>query len=83
MEEDGTVFLARHYVDIDRPQDALGALGRVTGQALEEPEYWAVRAHALLQLDRPDESAEAARRGLETDPEDIVLLVLLALVEVH
>jgi tetratricopeptide (TPR) repeat protein len=74
-----TLALARRYVDIDRPQAALEALGRAEEDELEEPEYWAIRAQALLQLDRPTECAEAATRGLEQSPEDIELLDLLAL----
>ena len=81
MEHDDPLYLARHYIDIDRPQAALETLGRVSGDGLDDPEYWAVRAHALLQLDRADESAAAARRGLEADPEEIELLVVLALAE--
>lgn len=80
MEQD-VLFLARHYVDIERPQAALDTLEHATSVELEDPDYWAVRARALLQLGRADECADAARRGLESDPEDIELLILLALVE--
>jgi Flp pilus assembly protein TadD len=73
--------LARHYLDVERPQAALDALGRVPGDELEDPEYWVIRSHALLQLERSDESVEAARSGLAIDPEDIELLTVLALAE--
>jgi Flp pilus assembly protein TadD len=75
------MLLARHYLDVERPQAALDALGRVPGDELEDPEYWVIRAHALLQLERSEESVEAARSGLAIDPEDIELLTVLALAE--
>jgi Flp pilus assembly protein TadD len=78
-DEFGALHLARHYVDVDRPQAALDALARVSGDALAEPEYWAVRAEALLHLERYGDGAEAAERGLEQDPEDISLLDVLAI----
>jgi len=75
--------LARHYLSIERPQAALDALGKVSGDDLEEPDYWLIRAEALIDLDRPAEGAEAARRGLEQDPEDIGLLDALAICELE
>ncbi len=73
--------LARHYVEIDRPQLALDALAKARDDALSDPEFWLLRAEALRELERPDEAAEAARRGLELDAEDISLLDALALAE--
>ena len=67
MESD-TLALARRYVDIDRPQAALDALGRAREDELETAEYWAIRAQSLLQLERSTASAEAAQRGLERSP---------------
>jgi predicted Zn-dependent protease len=78
-----TIHLARHYVEIDRPQAALDALARAKGEELDDPEHWAIRGEALLGLGRPDESADAARRGLELDPEDIELLDVLAVSELR
>ena len=73
--------LARHYVDIDRPQRALDALGAMPEEALSDPEFWLLRVEALRELGRSAEAAEAARRGLELDPEDISLLDALAIAE--
>jgi Flp pilus assembly protein TadD len=73
--------LARHYLDVDRPQAALDALANVQGDELEDGEYWSIRAEALLHLGRAKEGAEAARRGLEQEPYDIGLLDALALCE--
>ena len=75
--------LARHYLEVGRPQAALDALAGVTGDELDDAEYWAIRAEALLELDRAVEGAEAARRGLEHDPEDMSLLDALALCELN
>jgi tetratricopeptide (TPR) repeat protein len=73
--------LARHYLEVHRPQAALDALAGVTGDDLDDAEYWTIRAEALLELDRAAEGADAARRGLEHDPQDISLLDALALCE--
>ncbi len=77
--ESDALALARRYVDIDRPQAALDALGRAREDELETAEYWAIRAQSLLQLERSTASAEAAQRGLERSPQDVQLLDLLAL----
>lgn len=71
------VELARHY-------SSIGQFGRVLetldgAEAFEDPEAWSLRAHALYQLDRYDEGAQMARRGLELDPDDPGLLDVLAL----
>ncbi len=71
--------LAERYVDIDQPERALAALDRLDGSALEDPEPWRLRAAALALLERHEESADAARRGLELDPDDVGLLALLGL----
>lgn len=69
--------LARHYASIGQPQRVLDALERL--QPPHEAEAWALRGEALYQVDRYDEGAEAARRGLELEPENAVLLDVLAL----
>jgi tetratricopeptide (TPR) repeat protein len=78
---DGGLALAGHYIDIGNDRAALDALARVDGEALHDPEYWLIRAAALRGLDRSEESADAARRGLAIDPEDVSLLDSLALAE--
>jgi tetratricopeptide (TPR) repeat protein len=78
---DDRLALARHYVDIDRPQRALDALETASDEALSDPEFWLLRAEALRELERPDEAADAARRGLALDPDDVFLLDALALAE--
>lgn len=75
--DDKKLELARHYSDIGQPQRVLDALDGT--EAFESAEGWMLRGEALYQLDRYREGAEAARRGLELDPEDIGLLDVLAL----
>jgi tetratricopeptide (TPR) repeat protein len=72
---------ARHYVDIDRPQSALDELAHASDEELAVAQYWLVRSQALRGLDRPAEAAESARRGLDLDPDDFLLLDTLALAE--
>jgi tetratricopeptide (TPR) repeat protein len=82
MEESGDskLTLARRYLDVDRPERALAALE--SGADLDDVEYWEVRAEALLELDRPGEAADAARRGLDLEADNVLLLDLLALAEI-
>jgi tetratricopeptide (TPR) repeat protein len=75
--------LARHYVEVERPQRALEALQEAGEGALEDPDYWQIRAEALLDLERWDETAEAAQRGLALDPDDFFLLDLLAIAKLE
>lgn len=73
--------LARHYLEIGNDVAALDALGTVGGAELEAPEYWYIRTTALRGLDRLHLAADAARTGLELDPDNIALLDSLALAE--
>lgn len=73
----GPLGLARHYAAIGQPKRVLDALERV--EAIDDPEVWALRGEALYQVDRYEEGAEAARRGLELEPDEPVLLDVLAL----
>lgn len=73
--------LARHYLEVDQPQRALEALGRQ--QDVDDPEVWALRGWALIDLDRHDESVEVARAALGRWPGDVDFLRLLAVGEAH
>src|SRR5881409_2698008 len=75
--------LARHYLEIENPKRALEALERSHADELESPEFWELRADALLRLGRYGEGARAAREGLARDPDEIVLLDLLCLCELN
>ena len=81
-EPDRRVVLARHYLEVGRPLDALGTLER-GGVDLEDTEVWSVRAEALFLLDRYHEGAAAARDGLARDPDDVTLLDVLAMCELE
>lgn len=76
-----TLLVAARYLEIDRPAEALAALEGVAGEELETAEYWRIRSDALSGLERYAEGAEAARRGLERDPESLSLLNGLTLCE--
>jgi tetratricopeptide (TPR) repeat protein len=75
--DDKTLALARHYLQIDQPARALAALDRGSG-LLDEPDYWRLRAAALLDTDRASDGARAAEQGLRIDPQDVLLLFLHA-----
>jgi tetratricopeptide (TPR) repeat protein len=73
----GPLALARHYAAIGQPQRVLEALERL--ESAHDAEALALRGEALYQVDRYEEGADAARRGLELEPEHPVLLDVLAL----
>jgi tetratricopeptide (TPR) repeat protein len=75
--------LARHYLQVDQPLRALEALGRAQGDELDDPDVWALRGWALLDLDRHDEAAAVASDALGRWPGDVDFLRLLALAEAH
>jgi tetratricopeptide (TPR) repeat protein len=75
--------LARHYLEVDQPQRALEALARARGDELEDPEIWALRGWALIDLDRFDEAAAVARDALARWVDDVDFLRLLAVAEAH
>ncbi len=77
---DDGLAVARHWLQVRRPERALDALA-TGGPEVLGPRGLAVRSAALLQLDRDDEAADAARRGLAAAPDDVGLLRLLALAE--
>jgi tetratricopeptide (TPR) repeat protein len=72
------MFLAAHWLDVDRPDRALEELARAGSDALDDPEAHAIRAAALLGLHRDADASEAARAGLSIDPDNLRLLQLLA-----
>jgi tetratricopeptide (TPR) repeat protein len=80
VESADAIFnLARRYLDLNRPDDALRALDRATGDDLDDPVYWALRSEAYFGLSAWDEGARAASNGLALDPESTWLLNNLAL----
>ena len=72
--------LAEHYLEINRPEEALDALDRA-GTSLEEPGAWLIRGSALFALERHGEARDAAEQGLALDPDDVWLLHLLSIAE--
>lgn len=73
--------LAGHYLDVEQPRRALDVLAGLGGGAPEQPEFWEVRAQALLDLERFDEALQAAEEGLRRDADSLVLLSLAAAAE--
>jgi tetratricopeptide (TPR) repeat protein len=65
--------LALHYLDIEQPRRALEMLDRSEND-LDEPEYWLLRARALVGVERHAEAIAAASAGLRLDPDDVELL---------
>jgi len=75
---DRNLALARHYLDIEQPRRALEVLdGRE--HDVGDPEYWRLRATALIAVDGYREAIDAAARGLDLDPSDVGLLLVSAL----
>jgi tetratricopeptide (TPR) repeat protein len=75
----GPLALAHHDLDRGRPDLALARLEEVTGAELETREFWCLRTFALHELSRWEEAVEAARAGLDRDPDDPDLVDALAL----
>jgi tetratricopeptide (TPR) repeat protein len=73
--------LARHYLGVDQPRRALEALSGATDAAVEDPEMWALRGWALVDLDRDEDAADVARGALGRWPGDVDFLRLLAVAE--
>jgi tetratricopeptide (TPR) repeat protein len=80
---DRALEVAQHHAEIGRPEAALAALDRVGGDALDHVVYWHIRAFALLDLERNDESAAAATEGLRLAGDDVALLDCLACAELN
>lgn len=68
--------LARHYLEVQRPERALEALGQ-PGADLDDPQWYELRGLALYDLDRYDEARRMAQDGLALGPTDVTLLALL------
>ena len=75
--------LARHYLEVSQPERALEALGRAGAEDLADPEVWALRGWALVDLDRHEEAVQIARGALTRWPDDVDFLRLLAVAEAH
>jgi tetratricopeptide (TPR) repeat protein len=76
---DRALALAEHYLEIDQPARALATLERAESEVIEDSRFWLTRARALRGVARPGAAANAARRGLDLDPEDPILLDVLCL----
>ena len=61
--------LARHYLEVAQPQRALDALAG--SPSLDDPEVWALRGWALVDLERCPEAADVAREALGSWPDDV------------
>jgi tetratricopeptide (TPR) repeat protein len=77
------LHLAAHLRSIGKPKAALDALARASSDEIESAEYWTIRAGALSDLRRHEASRDAARLGLERNPEDIDLLEAYAVAELN
>lgn len=75
--------LAWHYLQVDQPDRALEAVGRLGGAALDDPDMWKVRGWALLDLERYDEAGRIANDATARWPEDIDLLRILGAAHAH
>jgi tetratricopeptide (TPR) repeat protein len=75
--------LARHYLEIGNARRALAELEQGGSAAVEDDEFWLIRAEALCELKRWSEAAEAARRALVDFPQSVTLLDILAICQLE
>lgn len=75
--------LARHYLQVGRPDQALEALTRLGEAAAMDAGAWEVRGRALILLGRHEEAVGALERGLALEADDADLLYLLAHAEMR
>lgn len=78
---DRIMTLARHYLEIDRPQQALDTLQAPAPGLLDDPWFWLLRGWAYYDLDQRSAALQAIRKGLAIAPEHPNLLFLLSLCE--
>jgi len=78
---DSAMTLARHYLEIDRPQQALDALRSPGSDLLDDPWFWLLRGWAYYDLDQRTLAMQAIQKGLAVAPEHPNLLFLLAMCE--
>jgi Flp pilus assembly protein TadD len=71
--------LATHWLAVGRPEKCLEITAQAPPDATKLPRLYAVRAAALLELDRSVEASRVAEEGLSIDAEDPWLLELLAI----
>jgi tetratricopeptide (TPR) repeat protein len=72
------LFLAAHWLELGRPERSLEELSRAGDAVVEDPSAHLIKAAALLEMGRDADATDAARDGLELDPEHVGLLELLA-----
>jgi predicted Zn-dependent protease len=73
--------LARHYLGVAQPERALDAIAQARPGELEDPELWALRGWALVDLDRHEEAVGVASDALGRWPGDVDFLRLLAVAQ--
>ena len=73
--------LARRFLEVGRPQDALEALRNLDGESAVSLDAIELRGFAHLALKSYDAAIRSAREGLEQDPSGLGLLYLLSLAE--
>lgn len=64
----GPIEAARHLLESGKAADALAILDAVDDMRWKHAAYWAVRAWALIVLERSEQAVEAANWGLSIEP---------------
>jgi tetratricopeptide (TPR) repeat protein len=80
QERSRSLDLARHYLEIGRPDQALDTLSQGDIDPTD-PELMELRAHAFFDSGRYKKAADTAREGLALEPQAVGLLETLALAE--
>jgi Flp pilus assembly protein TadD len=78
-EVERNLALASHWLGMNRPEKCLEVIAQAPPGASDDPRLFALRAAAMIQLERAEEAARIAQQGLAIDAEDPWLLELFAI----
>jgi tetratricopeptide (TPR) repeat protein len=74
LEHEKSLALARHYLTIKRPEQALETLSNLGDSTFDNSDAWSMRGQAFFLLGRYADTVKAVDAGLKNDPTSIDLL---------
>lgn len=75
---EAAMILARAYVSLARPADAVRVLRQLVDRGAAGKEAWALLGHAWSTLGKHDHAVEALEQARKYDPDDVEVLATLA-----